>query len=309
MSGTPTKQRTKDRKSNGTKRNVKVQIGTKIVSDIDIREWIINVWIIDDDAISPVLDHKVEHHLYDPFTKLCTPLWKTLLDDPISSSRATSIFMLETNSKSSRRPDFLALSSQTLLWLDGDSKRQPDWSMTVFPMEVQKTRVSKLRKERHPWQLNQQHTFPKPLRTARMNTPARHSMPPVDEEPSHTSSSKRSTKRGMNKVPQLAADALECFVATPRLYVVGIAQRDSQIVVIFRRYLHVEDAAFDFIEKPQYLVLVLFAMLKCTPRILGWRPGVNPYFHPGPCARWRRREYGEAMERFQIRLSRGTEWL
>ncbi len=56
MSGTPTRQRTKDRKSDGTKRTVKVQIGAKIASDIDIREWIGNVWNIDNDAITAVLD-------------------------------------------------------------------------------------------------------------------------------------------------------------------------------------------------------------------------------------------------------------
>ncbi|KAK0488516.1 hypothetical protein IW261DRAFT_1326532 [Armillaria novae-zelandiae] len=125
-------------------------------------------------------------------------------------------------------------------------------------------------------------------------------MPPIDEEPSHTSSSKRggakrklvqdpengsqhSNKRPRwyqtNKESQLAAYALECFVATPRLYVVGIAQRDSQIILsYFDATCVLKMASFDFVENPQYIALVLFGMLKCTPRDAGF----NPFFHPGP---------------------------
>ncbi len=237
MSGTPTKQR-KDRKSDSTKRTVKVQIGAKIASDIGIREWIGNVWNIDNDAITAVLDRtwildqaalrefqeamlqpdKVEHHLYDPFTKLCVPLWKVLLDDEaLSPSGQSNLGSLQAklwhregdfnnyagdDSKSLRRPDFLALSSQTLLWLDEESKRRPDWSMTVFPMEVQKTCVSKLRKERHPLAAQPATHVSEAFSHLPNEENRRHSMPPIDEEPSHTSSSKRSTKRKMVQDPE-----------------------------------------------------------------------------------------------------------
>lgn len=335
MSGTPTKQRTKDRKSDGTKQNVKLQIGAKIISDIDIREWIGNVWNIDNDAITVVLDRtwildqaalqefqeamlqpdKVEHHFYGPFTELCVPFWNTLLgDEVLSPSDQSKSWSLHTklwhregdfniyagdDSKSLRRPDFLALSSQTLLWLDQESKRRPDWSMTVFPMEVQKTCVSKLRKKRHPLAAQPATHVSEVSAELPNEENRRHSMPPIDEEPSHTSSSKRSAKRKMvqdpengsqqsNKRPrryqtkkesQLAAYALECFVATPRLYVVGIAQRDSQIILsYFDATCVLRMASFDFVENPQYLALVLFGVLKCTPRDAGF----SPFFHPGP---------------------------
>ncbi len=244
---------------------------------------------------------KVEHHLYDPFTKLCVPLWKVLLDDEaLSPSGQSNLGSLQAklwhregdfniyagdDSKSLRRPDFLALSSQTLLWLDEESKRRPDWSMTVFPMKVQKTRVSKLRKERHPLAAQPATHVSEASSHLRNEENRRHSMPPIDEEPSHTSSSKRSTKRkwcrtqrmvlsiptsdpaGTRRTRSLSRVRLRMIRCHSSTYVVGIAQRDSQIILSYLDATYVlRMASFDFVENPQYLALVLFGMFKCKPR-------------------------------------------
>ncbi|KAK0185078.1 hypothetical protein F5146DRAFT_1006126 [Armillaria mellea] len=159
----------------------------------------------------------------------------------------------------------------------------------------------KHRKERHPLAAQPATHVSKTFSHLLNEENRRHSIPPIDEESSHTSSSKRSSKRKMiqdpengsqhsnkrphryqtNKESRLAAYAFECFVATPRLYAVGIAQRDSEIILsYFDTTCVLRMVSSDRVENPQYLALVVFGMVtgKCTPR----DPGFNPFSHPGP---------------------------
>ncbi|KAK0444800.1 hypothetical protein EV421DRAFT_1938948 [Armillaria borealis] len=213
-----------------------------------------------------------------------------------------------------RKVDFLFLYSFTLAYKKGIRNL---WGPVVFPMEVAKSKKGQINNEeeeedvlgemRAPVKVTGRHKAgaqshqPHAVKNIAPPPPSRDvvSVGPVaipltsksqkrtredgNEAGGVDSTKQRVSKRARvtNKVTQLASYALECAVATYRMFVTSIALRDTDITMWYHDPMGAfHSVSFNFEFKPKYLILVLYAMCVCTPERAGFSPFLDPPTFP-----------------------------